>query len=162
MRSVWIISLIIAIGLTTSAPAQQQVDQVTRQQIELLTATFVETWNEQDAAGLARFFTTDGVLVTPGPDPLSVGPQKIEQHYLNNFKRGETHNESTVEQVWPLGIEAVISYGTYRLTGQGQSGPINVAGHWTAVDVREGGTWKARIITALGGPPPSPTAQQGR
>ena len=56
MRSVWIISPIIAIGLTTSAPAQQQVDQVTRQQIELLTATFVETWNKQDAAGTRSFF----------------------------------------------------------------------------------------------------------
>jgi len=34
MRSVWIISPIIAIGLTTSAPAQQQLDQNTRQKIE--------------------------------------------------------------------------------------------------------------------------------
>ena len=81
---------------------------------------------------------------------------------LRNLLQPDRDDESTVEQVWLLGTEAVISYGTYRLTGQGQNGPINVAGHRTAVDVREGGTWKARIISALGGPPPSPTAQQGR
>jgi|SRR5271156_311340 len=159
MRSVWFFSAIAALSLATSEASAQGVDQNTRQQIEQLAATFTAAWNKQDAAGVASLFTTDGVLVTPGADTLSVGPQKIEQHYLDNFKRGETHDETVVEQVWPLETNAVISYGSYRVTGQGQNGPINIAGHWTAVDLREGVTWKIRLVTALGSPPPAPAAR---
>ena len=157
MRYLWSFVAIATLGLTTSSAAQV-IDQNTLQQIEQFAATFTATWSKQDAAGLARLFTADGVLVTPGTDTLSVGPQKIEQHYLDNFKRGETHNETLVEQVWPLETNSVISYGSYRVTGQGQSGPINISGHWTAVDVREGGTWKIRLVTALGSPPPTAPA----
>ena len=63
MRSVWIISPIIAIGLVTSAPAQQQVDQNTRQQIEQIIAAYHDAWNKQDAAGVAALYTSDGVFV---------------------------------------------------------------------------------------------------
>jgi len=64
MRAIWIISPIIAIGLTTSAPAQQQVDQNTRQQIEQMIAEYHDNWNKQDGAGIASLYTKDGVLVT--------------------------------------------------------------------------------------------------
>jgi hypothetical protein len=56
MRSVWIISPIIAIGLTTSAPAQQQVDQVTRQQIELLAADIRRDLEQTRRCGTRSFF----------------------------------------------------------------------------------------------------------
>jgi uncharacterized protein (TIGR02246 family) len=157
MRAIWFISAVAAISLTTSASAQG-VDQNTRQQIEQLIATFSGDWNKQDAAGMASLFTTDGVLVVPDPKPVYTGPQIIEQHFRDNFKSGEAHNQSTVEQVWPFETGKVIAFGAYHLTGQGQNGPIKVDGHWTAVDVRDGEKWKIRLLTALHDPPPPTSA----
>jgi hypothetical protein len=54
MRSPWIISAIVAIGLAPPTFAQQ-VDPSTRQQVERLAATYAENFNKQDAAGIATF-----------------------------------------------------------------------------------------------------------
>jgi len=58
----WIISPIIAIGLTTSVPAQQQVDQNTKQQIEQIIAEYHDAWNKHDAAGIAALYTETVLL----------------------------------------------------------------------------------------------------
>jgi uncharacterized protein (TIGR02246 family) len=152
MRSCWIISAIAAIGLVVSASAQQ-LDQGTRQQIERLVATYAENFNKQDAAGIAGLYTKDGVLVSSAAKAVKSGPQEIEQSYQGAFKSGMNHIELTVDQVLPFGTDAAISMGEYHLAGQGQSGPMKVDGHWTGVDVREGGTWKIRLATAVPNPP---------
>jgi hypothetical protein len=54
MRSMWIISPIIAIGLVTSASAQG-VDQNTKQQIEQIIAAYHDAWNNHSGAGLLLF-----------------------------------------------------------------------------------------------------------
>ena len=154
MRSVWIISPIIAIGLVTSAPAQQQVDQNTRQQIEQIIAAYHDAWNKQDAAGVAALYTSDGVFVGSDVKAVSNGPAEIAEHYKDVFKRGTTHHDSaTIDQMMPLGNNAVMLVGEYHLSGQGQSGPIKADGHYTAVDVLEGGAWKIRLLTAAPNPP---------
>src|SRR5215831_2582271 len=53
MRSMWVISPIVALALTTSAPAQQGVDQNTKQQIEQIIAAYHDAWNNHNAAGIA-------------------------------------------------------------------------------------------------------------
>ena len=112
MRSVWIISPIIAIGLVTSAPAQQQVDQNTRQQIEQIIAAYHDAWNKQDAAGVAALYTSDGVFVGSDVKAVSNGRQEIIDHYQDVFKRGITHHESaTIDQFIPVGDNVVASLG---------------------------------------------------
>jgi uncharacterized protein (TIGR02246 family) len=156
MRSVWIISPIIAIGLTTSAPAQRQVDQNTRQQLDSLYAAYHDNWNKQDAAGIASLYTADGVLVTSDVKAVSNGSAEIVEHYKDLFKRGITHHDSaTIDQIMPLGNNAVMIVGEYHLSGQGQNGPIKADGHYTAVDVLEGSAWKIRLLTATPNPPPA-------
>jgi uncharacterized protein (TIGR02246 family) len=152
MRSIWIVAVIAAMGLAVSASAQQ-ADQSTRQQIERLAATYAENFNKQDAAGIAGLYTSDGVLVSSAAKAVKTGPQEIEQNYQNVFKMGFNHYQMTVEQVSPFGTGAAISMGEYHVTGQGQNGPINLDGHWTAVDVHEGGTWKVRLLTGVPNPP---------
>ena len=47
--------------------------------------------------------------------------------------------------------------GEYTLSGKNQSGAaMEVSGRWTAVDVRVGGQWKIRLLTALPKAPPPP------
>jgi uncharacterized protein (TIGR02246 family) len=149
MRPYWT-STIAAICFAASASAQQ-VDQSMRQQIERLAAAYTENWNKQDAAGIAGLYTRDGVLVT---STVKTGSQEIEQHYQGVFKRGLNHNQLTVDQVSPFGTDAAISMGEYHITGQGQDGPIKLDGYWTAVDVRQGDTWKIRLLTGVPSPPP--------
>ena len=69
------------------------------------------------------------------------------------------HNGQTIEQISPLGNDADIRIGEFHLSGQGQNGTIKLDGRYTAVDVREGGTWKIRLLTAV---PIAPPAQAAR
>jgi uncharacterized protein (TIGR02246 family) len=155
MRPIWIV--IAALGLATSASAQQ-VDQNTRQQIEQLVAAYRENWNNHNAAGIARLYTKDGVLVSQAPKVVKTGPQEIVQQYETAFKT-VSHNDGATAEVLPLGSDSLISVGEYHLSGQNESGPLKVDGHWTAVYVREGGTWKIRLLTAVPDLPPTPPAR---
>jgi uncharacterized protein (TIGR02246 family) len=152
MRRFWIIWT-IAFSLTPTAFAQQ-VDQNTRQQIEQLVTTYRADWNKQDAAGIAGLYTKDGVLVTQAPKIVKTGSQEIEQNYQNLFKT-MSHNDAATADVFPLGTDTVYSVGEYHLSGQNQNGPIKADGHWTAVYVRDGGTWKIKLLTAVPDLPPS-------
>jgi uncharacterized protein (TIGR02246 family) len=144
----WIISAIAALGLVTSEASAQGVDQATRQQLEQLVASFVETWDKQDAKKLASFYTQTAVLMTGRAPYVKTGPQ-IEQNYIDNFKRGFIHDEAKIIQVIPLGADSVIVIGEFHITGQGPNGPLKADGHFSAVDVREAGTWKIQQLSAV-------------
>jgi uncharacterized protein (TIGR02246 family) len=155
MRS-QIISAVVVLGLVAPAHAQQ-VDQNTKEQIEKTYAAYHEAWNKQDGAGIAGLYTKDGVLVTDMG--VNNGTQEIVEHYKDVFKRGITHHDSaTVDQFLPLGSNAVMTVGEYHLSGQGQSGPIKADGHYTAVNILDGGAWKIRLLTATNPPPPTSAA----
>src|SRR6516165_10958094 len=154
MRMYCIISAIAAVALTTSVSAQG-VDQNTRQQIEQLVTTYRANWNKQDAAGIAGLYTKDAVLVSQAPKVVKNGQQEIARQYETIFKT-LPHNDAATVEVSPLGNDALFSVGEYHLSGQNQSGPLKVDGHWTAVYVRDGGAWKIRLLTAVPDPPPAP------
>ena len=82
------------------------------------------------------------------------GPSAIEEYLKSLFKAGFNHEEITVDDVSPLGADAVLVRGEYHITGQGQNGAIKIDGNWGAVNVREGGVLKIRLIMALPKPPP--------
>jgi uncharacterized protein (TIGR02246 family) len=106
-------------------------------------ATYHENWNNHDAAGVAGLFTKDGVVVSQAPKAVKTGPQEIVQQFETTIDTLPDHDSATVDQVSPLGTDAVFSVGEYHLSGQGQSGPTKRDGHWTAVYVREGGHGKS-------------------
>lgn len=121
------------------------VDANLKQELEKISSAYAESFNRQDGAGIAALFASGGLHVNPD------GPRTdIEQFYQGAFKAGFNREEMTVDQVWPLGTDTALSMGQYRMTGKNQSGaPIESAGFWTAVDVREGGNWKIRIVSAM-------------
>jgi hypothetical protein len=59
MRSSWIIAAVAAIGLIVQASAQDDM----RQEAEKLIFAYAATFNKQDVAGLAAFYTKDGVII---------------------------------------------------------------------------------------------------
>jgi uncharacterized protein (TIGR02246 family) len=154
MRHTWMFAAMAALSLTTSSFGQG-VDQNTRQQIEKIIAAYHDNWNSHNATGIADLYTSDGVLVTDRTAGFKKGHQEIEQYYKDLFNRISHNDSATVDELWPLGSNAVITVGEYHLSGQAENGPIKADGHYTTVDVREGGAWKIRLLTAVPNPPPS-------
>ena len=146
MRSSWIIATVAAIGLIARASAQD-VHQDTRQEAEKLIFAYAATFNKQDAAGLAAFYTKDGVIINQRG--VISGPSAIEEYLQTLFKAGFNHEEVTVDQVSPLGADAVLVRGEYHIT----SGP-----EWRDKDRRQLGGSKCargwRTEMAVPKPPP--------
>jgi ketosteroid isomerase-like protein len=155
MRAIWIISPIIAIGLTTSAPAQG-VDQNTKQQIEQIIAVYHDAWNNHNSAGIAALYTKDGIVVTQAPQIVKHGQQDIEKNYEGVFATAPHHDSATADEIIPLGDGEFMSVGEYHLTGSSNN---KLDGHWTAVYVPEGGKLKIRTLTAVPDLPPAPTTR---
>ena len=155
MRLVSILAAVAAVGLTAPAFAQQ-VDESTRKQIEeQLAGPYRNAYDKQDAAGVAKLFAKDGVLVLSIGKHVYTGPQEIEQIFQSLFKAGFNHTEGA-EEFSSLANDTVVAIGEYHNSGQGPNGPVKADGHYTAVDVREGGVWKFRLLTAFRDPPPPP------
>jgi ketosteroid isomerase-like protein len=141
MRVPYALCLLLAVSSLPAAAAEQNL----KQEVEKIASAYSENFNKQNAAGIAALYATGGVQVN------QAGPTTdIAKRYEGAFKAGFNHNEITVSEVSPLGNDAAVSMGEYRLTGKNQGGaPLEAAGIWTAVDVREGGTWKIRMLSAI-------------
>jgi uncharacterized protein (TIGR02246 family) len=142
MRARWILCAILTV-VPLASPSAQQSHLDTRSQVEQMVATFTERYNKQDAAALASMFTKDAVRVSSAGTAVSAGPQAIEETFKSQFAAGYNHIDLIVNQVSPVGPDAAITIGEYRAAG----GPFKENGHWTEVEVREGGVWKIRLLT---------------
>ncbi|OSI74977.1 DUF4440 domain-containing protein [Bradyrhizobium canariense] len=142
-------SLIVAFNTPALA---SDTNQNLKQEVEKIGAAYAESFNKHDSAGIAGLFATGGMHVNPA------GPRTdIAEFYEGAFKAGLDHEEITVDQVWPLGGDTLLAMGQYRITGKNQSGaPIETGGIWTSTDIREGGKWKIRMLSAMPKPPAPP------
>jgi uncharacterized protein (TIGR02246 family) len=142
--------LIVSILVTPSFAAD--ADERLKQEVEKLGASFAANFNKHDSAGIAALFTSDGVFFNVSGMHASADIPKV---YDGQFKAGFDHFETVVQSVWPLGTDAALAFGTFHETGKSESGaPLDVMGIWTATDVREGDTWKVRMLTGVLKPPP--------
>lgn len=133
-----------------ATPATAVADENLKQVVEKLAAAYADNFNKQNPAGIAAHYANGGMLV------INTGTiTDITKYYEDGFKAGLDQNEITVDQAQPLGADALIATGEYHITGKNASGaPIEATGLWTAVDVREGGTWKIRMLSAFPKAPP--------
>jgi uncharacterized protein (TIGR02246 family) len=152
----WLYSILPIIAVAFVLPVSaQSIDPSIRQASERLMAMYTEAFNKQDAAGVAETFTKDGLLISQTPTgAVHFGTQALVQRYDALFKFGANHIDITTSAVAPLAADVIIAWGEYHITGQGQSGPIDVDGDWSATNVRDGGTWKIRVLNSASRPPP--------
>jgi uncharacterized protein (TIGR02246 family) len=143
MRKASILSIMKAFVLaivivSLSAPAFAD-DAALKKQVDQLNSAYMESFNKQDAAGVAAFFANGAIIVAP-----SWGARTdIEQYFKDMFKMGFNRGESTVDQISPLGADTALGTGTYRITSP------EIAGLWTATYVREDGKWKLRMLSVI-------------
>jgi uncharacterized protein (TIGR02246 family) len=110
-----------------------------------------EAVNKNDAAAIAALFTEDAVFVTDtGP---VYGRQAIGRWHVDNFQEWHHSNhlikndQNSPHIIGTAGNEVWL-VGEWSETLRGKSGdPIQLKGHWSAIDVREGDAWKIRMLT---------------
>jgi len=103
MRMVSILSVIL---VSLSAPAFAD-DADLKKQVDLMNSAYLESFNKQDATGLAALFATDAIFVS------QTGPRTdVMRFYEGAFKAGVTHEEATVDRVWRLGADTALGSGT--------------------------------------------------
>jgi ketosteroid isomerase-like protein len=141
---------LLCVIVAIASPAFAE-DADLKKQMDQLGSAYMEGYKQQDAAAIAALYATGGILVNPAGAHTD-----IAKLYDGAFKAGLNQLETKIDQVWPLGSDAAIGMGTYRVTGKNQSGaPIEQSGLWTGTYVREGGKMKIRMLTAIPAPPPA-------
>ena len=152
--------LAIIFALPTFAQEKDTIDSRTRSQIsEQIDKEFDEAFNNGDAAALAALFTQDAVWVTP-QGPL-FGREAIQKRFAGMFQQGHYSNHLNKDDQGSPHIigtagDEVWRTGQWTFTLQGESsGPIQLKGYWGAINVREGETWKIRMLTFNVTPPPA-------
>jgi ketosteroid isomerase-like protein len=134
-----------------AAPAAAgDTEQSLKQEVQKIGSAYADSFNRQDADGIAALYEPGGMHVNPA------GPRTdIAEFYKSAFKAGFNHEEVTVDQVRPLGTDGALALGEYRITGKNKTGaPIETGGRWTAVYVREGVKLKISMLSAFPKAPP--------
>jgi ketosteroid isomerase-like protein len=141
----WSYALCFFIAAFSVPAVAADADQNLKQEVEKIGAAYADNFNKQNAAGIAALYANGGMMVN------AAGPHtNIAETYEGVFKAGFNHNEITVDQAWPLGTDTLVATGQFHLTGKKPSGEaIESKGLWTATDVREGGSWKIRMLSAF-------------
>jgi len=148
----------LAIGFAVPTFAQQK-DTAASQIDEQIVKKFDEAFNNGDAAAVAALYTEDAVQVTP-QGPL-FGREAIEKLFTGMFQQGHysdhlnKDDQGSPHMIGTAGDE-VWRTGEWSFTVQGKSGdPIKLKGYWSAINVREGDTWKIKMLTFNMTPPPA-------
>jgi uncharacterized protein (TIGR02246 family) len=155
-----LVGLAIIFALPTFAQQNDTIDSQTHAQIdEQIDKKFDEAFNNGAAAALAALYTQDAVWVTPqGP---VVGREAIQKRFAGMFQQGHYSNHLNKDDqgsphVIGTADNEVWRTGEWSFTLQGKSGgPIQLKGHFGAINVREGDTWKIRMLTFNVTPPPA-------
>ena len=84
--------------------------------------------------------------------PFSCLTDVFEYRLLTKFDRNAPHMIGTAgNEVWRT--------GEWSSTVQGKSGdPMKLEGYWSAINVRDGDTWKIQMLTFNVTPPPASAA----
>ena len=153
-----LVGLAISFALPTFAQQNKTVDPQIIEQIIAVGKKYDEAENNNDAAALAALFTEDAVFVTDtGP---VYGRQTIEKWFADDFQEWHHSKYLTKRDQNPPYIigtaDNIASTGEWSLTVQGKTGdPIQLNGHYSAINTREGKDWKIRMLTWNVTPAPS-------
>jgi uncharacterized protein (TIGR02246 family) len=82
--------------------------------VAAVVATYIEKYNNKDAAGVAALYAEDGILVPPGP--MAAGKANIEKAWQAAFDAGRTGIRYDIKQVQPEGnIVLVVGQFTVKV-----------------------------------------------
>ena len=125
-----------------------------KEEIGKIGSAYEQHFNNKDAAGITSLFTKNYLRVTG--DGVVADNTKLHEDIA---KAGFNHLEINTTEVQPLSDDMALATGESHVTGKSEKGdPLELTIIWTALDVRENGQWKIRMLTSI--PKPPPEAQQ--
>lgn len=129
------------------------------QQIEAEVAAYVEAYNAQDAASLARHWSESGVYVRPGDGLRIVGRKAIQKEFETAFAEGPgavlTVNVDTIRFVT---ADVAIEEGTAEVKRM-DAAPLRSG--YSAVHVKRDGRWQIDSIREVDLPAPEEAPVNG-
>lgn len=129
--------------LALAAPAHAQD---AKQDGEKLAAAYADCVAKHDAACVASLYSKDGVQINPGGVFSD-----LKARYEENFKNGTDRIVIRTNHMHPLSNDLVLADGETDIFNKDAS---KVTVYWSAVDIRENGEMKIRMLTVGMKPPP--------
>ena len=145
----------VCFSLLLSAVPATASDQNLKEEIGKIGSAYEQLFNKKDAAGITSLFTKNYLRVTQN----GIEPDNTK-YYEDAFKAGLNRLEVKTTEVQSLSENMALVTGEAHVTGKSEKGdPLELNIIWTALDVRESGQWKIRMLTSVPRPPP-PQPQQ--
>jgi ketosteroid isomerase-like protein len=142
----------VCFSLLLSAVPATASDQNLKEELEKIGSAYEQHFNKKDAAGITSLFTKNYLRVA-GAGVVADNTK----YYEDAFKAGLNRLEVKTTEVQSLSENMALVTGESRVTGKSEKGdPIDFNVIWTALDVREQGQWKIRMLTSVPKPPPQP------
>ncbi|MBV8523557.1 MAG: nuclear transport factor 2 family protein [Acetobacteraceae bacterium] len=111
--------------------------------------TWQDAYNKGDAAAVAALYTADAIEVTP--EGIRVGPAAVKERVEGSFKAGM--KKQLVITATKCKIEGATRWSVGDWKNDTTEGPVG--GFWTAIETKEGDTWKMLNLTYSVTPPPT-------
>jgi uncharacterized protein (TIGR02246 family) len=139
---------LLALSFLVSVSAVPAVAQDIKQEVEKIGAAYMDAVAKHDAAAIQALYSKDGIQVNV------VGEVKtdLKATYEQYFKDGEQSINTTIRRAALINPDVAIANGDVDVTFNVE--PLKRALFWSAVYVKEGGTWKIKMLTAAVKPPP--------
>ena len=105
----------IVVGLTVfviTIPSFAHDQAEAAKAVAAVVATYIEKYNNKDAAGVAALYAEDGILIPPGP--MVAGRANIEKAWQASFDAGRTGIRYDIKQVQPEG-NIVLVFGQFTV-----------------------------------------------
>jgi uncharacterized protein (TIGR02246 family) len=144
-----LVGLTISFALPAFAQTKETIDPQTKAQLDGLTQKFETAIEGNDPAQMANVFAKDAIYVT-NKGPLN-GQEEIQNYFADLFKNVHVSDHwASVDtaSLQVLGPDKVLRNGEWCTTVQLPNGKTAAQeGFWSAVEVREGDTWKHLLLT---------------
>jgi ketosteroid isomerase-like protein len=146
-------SLVSALTLSTAmlfaavaAPASAAEMDVSKCPVN---KTWQDAYNKGDAEAVAALYAADAIEVTP--EGIRVGPAAVKERVEGQKKAGD---KNTVITATKCNIEGSTRWSAGEWKSEPPQG--SVSGFWTAIETKDGNTWKMVSLTYNVTMPPPP------
>jgi ketosteroid isomerase-like protein len=109
-----------------------------------------DAFNKGDANSIAAMYAPGAIEVTP--EGIRVGPAAVKERVERGVKEDKMSNMTIVATKCDGDNSLRWSSGTWK--AESSHGPVS--GFWTAIEAKEGNSWKMQNLTYNVTPPPPP------
>ena len=152
-RMVFALAFLATVPALAQSRAAQADEAEFKKAIDQIIVDYTTSYNAKDAAALLPHYTADAIQIN------ATGAHKVTPAFFENYWKasGMEKQSAVADQVVLLNSTTGIVEGTWSQSGKrpadGAAWTIN--GYWSAVYVKDGDKWKAKMLTA-GLKPPAP------